>query len=168
MTDTSDARAADAAVEESYLPAPDPALKRLDRFVGTWIMEGRTDGAAEANIRGQATFRWLPGGFFLEQRIELDFAGMAQIASLELVGYDPDSDAFPSQVYSNMSPQPLPYTWRVDGDELTISVSYGPMDATFHGRFAPDGRTFSGAWKPNPGADPTINTPYEISGHRAG
>ena len=130
-------------------------------------MEGRTADAAETNIRGRASFRWLPGRFFLEQRITLDFAGFAQIESLELVGYDPETGTFPSQVFSNMGPQALPYTWQVGDDgSLIISVSYGPMDATFHGSFGPDGRTFSGAWAPNPGADPTINVPYEIGGRR--
>jgi hypothetical protein len=43
------------------LPQPDPALKRLDRLVGTWSMEGNLVGSV-----------------------------------------------FPSTVYSNFSPQPLP------------------------------------------------------------
>ena len=50
-------------------PRPDPALKRLDPFVGTWKMEGHLVGSNENNIIGQASYRWLPGGFFLEQRI---------------------------------------------------------------------------------------------------
>ena len=153
---------------EDQLPGPDPALERFDRFVGTWDMEGRTADSTEPNITGRATFQRLPGGYFLEQRIELDFAGFAHIQSLELVGYDPGTGMFPSQVFSNMSPQPLPYTWEIGEDgSLTISVSYGPMDATFRGRFSDDGQSFGGAWAPNPGADPTINIPYELGGRRA-
>lgn len=63
-------------------PQPDPALRRLDRLVGTWAMEGNLVGSDEHNIRGQTTFRWLPGGFFLEQRARIDFAGQ-QIDALE-------------------------------------------------------------------------------------
>ena len=66
---------------QPQMPAPDPALKRLDRFVGTWSMEGHLVGSSENNIKGQASYRWLPGGFFLEQRVQLDFMGM-QIDSL--------------------------------------------------------------------------------------
>jgi hypothetical protein len=51
-----------------------------------------------------------------------------QLDSLELIGYDPESGTFPSTVYANMSPQPLPYRWEVEGDALKISVSYGPLD----------------------------------------
>lgn len=83
-------------VQQPSLPTPDPALKWLNRFVGTWSMEGHLVGSTENNIKGEATYRWLPGGFFLEQRITLDFMAM-QIDSLELIGYDPESKPFPRQ-----------------------------------------------------------------------
>jgi hypothetical protein len=148
------------------LPQPDPALKRLDHLVGTWSMEGNLVGSDETTIRGETTFSWLPGGFFLEQHAHLDFAGL-QIHALELIGYDPETDSFPSTVFSNFSPEPLPYRWNVQGDNVTITVSYGPLDATFTGSWREDG-TFSGGWRPNPGADETVNVPYDIGGHRLG
>jgi hypothetical protein len=148
------------------LPRPDLALKRLDRFVGTWDMNGRTLDSNAENVSGRATFEWLPGGFFLQQRISLSFAGM-RIESLELIGYDPETKTFPSTVYSNLPPTPLPYRWEVGEDDLKITVSYGPLDATFTGRWSADGETFRGSWRPNPGADETVNTPYDIEGRRA-
>jgi hypothetical protein len=150
--------------EYPELPQPDPALRRLDRLVGHWTMEGNLVGSEEKNIKGETTFRWLPGGFFLEQRVQIDFMGL-QIDSLELIGYDPESDTFPSTVFSNFSPVPLPYRWDVQGDGVTIEVSYGQLDATFTGAWREDG-TFSGGWRPNPGADETVNVPYDIGGHR--
>ncbi len=36
-------------------PKPDPALKRLDRFVGTWSMEGHLVGSSENNIKARPT-----------------------------------------------------------------------------------------------------------------
>jgi Protein of unknown function (DUF1579) len=74
--------------DNQQLPQPDPALRRLDRLVGTWTMEGNLVGSDEQNIRGQMTFRWLAGGFFLEQRARIDFAGQ-QIDALELIGLRP-------------------------------------------------------------------------------
>jgi hypothetical protein len=38
-------------------------------------MEGNLVGSDE-NIKGETTFRWLPGGFFLEQRAHIDFMGL--------------------------------------------------------------------------------------------
>ena len=126
------------------------------------VIKGRTLDSKEDNIVGKATYEWLPGGFFLQQRIELDFAGMIKIHSLELIGYDSETKAFSSYVYSNASPAPLPYKWDLQDDTLTISVSYGPLDATFKGKFSQDGESFSGGWRPNPGADETVNVPYDV------
>jgi Protein of unknown function (DUF1579) len=149
---------------QAQLPTPDPALRRLDRLVGRWTTEGNLLGSGERNIKGETTFRWLPGGFFLEQRARIDFMGL-QIDALELIGYDPETDTFPSTVFSGFSPEPLPYRWDVQGDGVTIAVSYGELDATFRGSWREDG-TFSGGWRPNPGADETVNVPYDIGGHR--
>jgi hypothetical protein len=147
-------------------PTPDPALSALDPFVGTWDMKGHLIGSDEENVVGQATFRWLDGGFFLLQEIELDFAGMFEVKSHELVGYDPEAEAFSSLVFSNLAPSPLPYRWEVDGRAVTIKVNYGPLNATFNGEMSEDGNTFSGGWRANPGADETVNVPYDIAGTR--
>jgi hypothetical protein len=128
-------------------------------------MEGHLVGSDANNIKGETTYRWLPGGFFLEQHVKLDFMGL-DIDSRELIGYAPESGAFRSTVFSNLSPEPLPYEWAMQGDTLTISVSYGPLDATFTGKFSEDGESFSGGWRPNPGAAETVNVPYDIGGRR--
>jgi hypothetical protein len=148
------------------MPTPDPALKQLDRFVGRWTLEGNFVGSDDVTITGEAAYRWLPGGFFLEQHIKLDFIGL-EIDSTEMVGYDAESGTFPSTVFSNMSPIPLPYRWEVEDDIVRISVSYGPLDATFEGRFSDGGQTFAGGWRPNPGADETANVAYDVRGRRA-
>lgn len=67
-----------------------------------------------------------------------------------------------------MSPEPLPYKWDMQGNTMTISVSHGRLDATFTGELSDDGRSFSGGWRPNPGADETVNVPYDIRGSRIG
>jgi hypothetical protein len=152
-------------IEQQGLPRPDPALKRLEKFVGTWDMKGRTVGSDVDNVSGRARFEWLPGGFFLQQRIALNFVGL-EIESLELIGYDPETDTFPSTVFSNLAPMPLPYRWGVGEDNLTITVSYSPLDATFTGTWSEDGEGFGGGWRPNPGADEMVNAPYDIQGHR--
>jgi hypothetical protein len=150
--------------ENPNLPQPDAALRRLDHLVGTWSMEGNLVGSDEKNISGETTFSWLPGGFFLEQRARIDFMGL-QIDALELIGYDAETDTFPSTVFSGFSPTPLPYKWDIKGEDVTITVSYGPLDAAFAGSWRGDG-TFSGGWRPNPGADEAVNVPYDIGGHR--
>jgi hypothetical protein len=155
--------------EPAQQPRPHPALRRLDFLVGRWSMKGHLLGSEEENIVGEAAFEWLPGGFFLRQRVKLNFAGLFQIDSEELIAYDPGSGKFPSRVYSNLAPEPLPYEWDVREDgSMTITVSYGPLDATFTGGLGEDGDSYSGGWRPNPGADESVNVPYDIGGERIG
>jgi hypothetical protein len=69
-------------------PAPDPALKLLDRFLGTWEVHGRTVGAEADDVDGRIAFEWLPGGFFLQQRVDLRFTDF-HVEGLEIIGYEP-------------------------------------------------------------------------------
>ena len=76
----------DNAVQEVQTPTPDPALKRLDRLVGTWTLKGHLLGSDEETIVGRISFQWLEGGFFLQQDAEIDFAGMFKVKARELNG----------------------------------------------------------------------------------
>jgi len=149
---------------QQQLPSPDPALKRLEPMVGTWSIRGRTLGSTEENVSGRTTFEWLPGGFFLKQTFEAEFMGMT-ILSLELIGYDPASDTFPSSVYSNLAGVPIPYRYDIRGKDVTITTDLGG-GATMTGRISEDGTTFSGSWRPNAGAEAAGNVPYDFVGTR--
>lgn len=152
-------------MDNPQMPQPSPMLKNLEPLAGTWEMSGRTDGATNDNVTGKINFEWLPGGFFFKQHAQINFMGM-EIDSLEIIRHDPETNSLKSFVYSNMSPMPLPYEWEMQDRKLTISVKYGPMDATMHGELSEDGKTFTSSWGPNEGADPAVNIPYSISGHR--
>jgi hypothetical protein len=145
-------------------PGPEPALKALDMFVGMWDVTGRTAGADEDDVSGRLAFEWLPGGFFLQQRVELDFAGM-KIAALEVIGYDQGTGRFPSTVFSNMFGQPIPYEYDVHGRGFTIRTELGG-GATYTGSFSEDGDTASGGWRPDPGLEGPGNVAYDIVGRR--
>lgn len=159
---------AGGAARSPGLPTPDPALRKLDRLVGTWSMKGHLAGSDKQDIIGQATFHWLDGGFFLQQDLDTDFGGTARIRNLELIGFDAESKTLTSSVYSNVSPVPVPYRWDVQGNTLTISVSHGQLNATFTATFSDDGTSFTGGWRPNPGADEKINASYDVVATRAG
>jgi Protein of unknown function (DUF1579) len=146
-------------------PGPDPALQRLDRFVGTWDVRGRTLGAERDDVSGRLTFEWLPGGFFLQQRTELDFQGL-EIRGLEIIGYDPATGRFPSTVYSNLVGVPIPYEYEVQGDRVTIRTELAG-GATYTGTWAKDGELMSGGWRPDPGKEGPGNVAYDIRGRRA-
>src|SRR4029450_4600001 len=98
---------------------PDPAPRRPDRFVGTWDVRGRPLDAEEDNVSGRLAFEWLTGGFFLQQRVELNFMGL-DIAALEVIGYDPAAGKGPSTVFASMIGVPIPYEYDVQVDRVTI------------------------------------------------
>jgi hypothetical protein len=151
--------------QSEQTPAPDPALNRLADLVGTWKLKGRPLGTDKDTITGTTTFSWLDGAakssFFLVQDMKMDYDGQL-IKSHELIGHDPKRKVFSSLEFSNMAPDPWPYEWYVKGDDITISIHRDPMNATFTGKFSADRESFSGGWRPNPGADEVINAPYDL------
>jgi hypothetical protein len=154
----------DDRYDEQQPRGPDPALKVLDRFVGTWRLEGRTLDADEDNVKGTTTFEWLPGGFFLQQRIELDFMGFP-IRGLEVIGYDASTGKYPSTVYSNMVGMPIPYEYDIQGDRVTIRTELAG-GATFTGTYSEDGSTGTGGWRPDEGKEGPGNVAYDLTATR--
>lgn len=152
---------ADRNGQAQQLPTPNPALQRLNVLVGTWDLKGRTLGAKEDDVAGRTSFEWLPGGFFLQQRFEATFMGM-KLHSLELIGYDPSTGTFTSNVYSNMWGQPIPYRWDVQGNNVAISMEGAKM----RGTISEDGNAFSGGWRPDPGQEGAGNVPYYFTSTR--
>jgi hypothetical protein len=128
------------------MPAPDPALKRLEKLVGTWSIKGRTLDSKKDNISGQVTIEWILGGLFLQQRGELDFIG-SKIQSLEIIGYDPSTKTFPSYVFSNLGERSVPYQWDVQGNVVT----HWTKGSKYTGTLSKDGNILSGGWRPEKG-----------------
>ena len=151
MTNSSETQ----AVKECALPRPDPALKRLDRLVGTWSMEGNLSAPTRRTSEARRRFGWLPGGFFLEQRVRIDFMGM-QMDALELIGCEPQPTPSPSTVYSG-SCDTVADRWDVKGNDVIIEVTYGPMDAKFPGDGARTEPSRAGGAQA--GAEQTVNCP---------
>ncbi len=137
---------------------PDPALKRLEPLVGTWRITGRTLDSKEDNISGTVTIEWLPGMSFLQQRGEMQFMG-ATIQSLEIVGYDPSTNAFPSHVYSNMGEMAAAYHWDVQGTRVT----HWNEGSKYTGTFNADGSILSGGWRPLAGKEGPDNLGYDAT-----
>ena len=140
---------------------PDPALKRLEKLVGTWELTGRTLSSNEDNITDWTTFEWMPGGFFLKAVGELTFKGFT-IQSLEIIGYDPERKTFPSNVYSSMSGTVFSYEWDVqDG-----TVIHAGLGETYTGTFSEDGNLLIGGWRPDEGTDSRDEAAYDATMRR--
>ena len=127
---------------------PAPALRSLDRLLGTWQVTG-------PDLDGQVTFTWMPGGFFLMQQVDLQQNGQ-QTQGIEIIGYDSDSNSLKSR-YFDSNGSILEYTWEVSDTTLTIWFGSADSPAFYRGQFSADGNTNAGAWEwPGGGYESTM------------
>jgi hypothetical protein len=134
---------------------PNPALKALDIMVGTWVLVGG-DFTTKEEIRGQSTFEWLEGGFFLVHRFNIEYAER-RFTGVEYIGYDEQSGHLKTHVFSSQDPKPLEYTWEVD--EETFTNWFGDVGASNRnkGDFSNDHNTLIGQWEwPGGGYEATM------------
>ena len=122
---------------------PYPGLKCLNKLVGTWNVSG-------PDIKGQVTFEWMEGGFFLMQHVHFNHSGR-QIAGIEIIGYDlpfgaeAPSEHIKSHWFGNTG-ETFEYTYEVDDETLTIWGGVKGSPAYYKGKWSADGNTNSGAW----------------------
>ncbi|MGI5164872.1 hypothetical protein ACQEU3_11005 [Spirillospora sp. CA-253888] len=120
----------------------DTALRALDRLTGTWKVTGGAEGTV--------TYRWLDGGFFLLQDVDLEQDGH-RVKGLEVIGRerpygaDEPGEDIRSRYYGGHG-DTLDYVYELEGDTLTIWALEKGSPAYFRGTFAPDGDSLAGAW----------------------
>lgn len=135
---------------------PEPAFRRFDKVIGKWDMTGRTLDSDEDDITGWNSFEWMLGGFFLKSEGEINFQGTV-FQSLEIIAYDPETQTFPSTVYSSMSGEVLPYAWDVQGNTLI----HTDPNTIYTGTFSEDGNTITGGWRPKEGVESSPGSAYD-------
>ncbi|WP_030676723.1 hypothetical protein [Streptomyces rimosus] len=121
---------------------PDEQVKALDRLVGRWQVEGGTEGTV--------TYRWLDGGHFLVQDVDLTqhgrpVTGMEVIGREHPFGAETPGDEITSRFYGSQG-QTFDYVYEIEGDTLTIWGGEKGSPAYFRGTFAADGNRLTGAW----------------------
>jgi hypothetical protein len=137
----------------SELARPSEALRALgDRLVGTWEISGGS--------RGQATYEWMEGGFFLIQRGVVERDGDT-FEFLQVIGNDRPTPGEPAKaitgrLYTSRG-DTLTYVCERDGDRLTIWFGEKGSPAFYTGEWSDGGKTLSGTWEwPGGGYDETM------------
>jgi len=115
------------------------ALRSPDVLVGTWQVSG-TDG-----IRGHVTYKWMDGGHFLVQHVDLAADDETSGKGIEYIRFDADSGTLRSH-YFGQSGELFEYTYQVEGDTLTIWFGDRTSPAKFSGTFNADFTANSGGW----------------------
>jgi hypothetical protein len=84
---------------------PGAAHRRLDVFLGHWKVEGENGSAAPAapgaRVRGEETYDWMPGGFFLIARWVHRFDS-ALHEGIGFIGHDPITGAYTANHFDNL------------------------------------------------------------------
>jgi hypothetical protein len=125
-------------------PKPDPALKRLDAFVGKWNTEGQIKESPfgpAGKIIGTDTYEWLTGGFFLIHRVDVRMGDQTN-ESIEMIGYDALSNTYPMHSFDSQG-NFIQMQARVTGDTWTFTGEA----MRFTGVFSKDGNSISGKWE---------------------
>lgn len=130
---------------------PSPALRKLDRLVGTWELSGGTSGTV--------TYEWMEGGFFLMQRVDLgeEAKGLEIIGHERPLGEEPSAEV-KSRFYSHTG-DTLDYTYELEGDTLTIWFGERGSPAYYEGTLSENDGKLAGAWHyPGGGGYEAIST----------
>ncbi|MFD0855318.1 hypothetical protein ACFQ07_23965 [Actinomadura adrarensis] len=120
----------------------DAELAQLDKLVGTWKVTGGAEGTV--------TYRWLDGGHFLLQEVDLVQDG-EPIKGIEVIGRErtfmatEPSEDIKSRYYGGDG-STLDYVYDPDGDTLTIWGMEKGSPAYFRGTWSEDGDVLDGAW----------------------
>lgn len=123
-------------------PRPDERIRALDRLVGTWKVTGGAEGTV--------AYRWMEGGFFLVQDVELEQYGQS-VTGFEVIGREKPfgaerpSEDIHSRFYDSQG-NTFDYVYELDGDTLTIWAGEKGSPAYFRGTFDEGGDALTGAW----------------------
>jgi hypothetical protein len=121
---------------------PYPALKTLDRLIGTWKITG-------PDVDGQSTFEWMEGGFFLIHHFQMG-QGDEKVKGIEYIYYDPDTQTLRTHMMDKSGAN-FTYTWDVTEKEFWNWFGEKGSNNFSHSTFSADGNTLTGRWQwPNP------------------
>lgn len=120
---------------------PNRDLRTLDKLVGTWKLEGDT--------KGTCTYRWMDGGFFLIQDLDMVLFGH-RVKAVEFIGHlQPFGEEPSAEIRSrsyDAAGHTFDYIYEMKGDVLTIWGGEKGSKSYFRGRFSKDGNTNVGKW----------------------
>lgn len=118
-------------------------LLELDRLIGTWQSNGRTDD--NVTIEGRDNYEWLPGKKFVVHRVDVDM-GDDHVDAIEIIGgHDEATGSFGMHGFQGdgtrstmQARKQTDGVWLFSGDEsrstLTIHADGTRMDAVWERR----------------------------------
>jgi hypothetical protein len=127
-----------------------PALERLDIFVGTWNLEVIFPSNPSEVVRGgQAVFEWMKGRRLLIERTEISAPEFPD--SLAIVAFNPETETYTQHYFDSRGVIRL-YAMTFSNGVWTLlrnSPDFSPLDflQRYTGTFSEDGNTIRGTWE---------------------
>jgi hypothetical protein len=129
--------------------ARNPALERLDVFVGEWTTEASFPLAPRGGGTGRTVFEWILDGQFLVQRSEVPHPSAPD--SMAIIGPDPEHAAYTQHYFDSRGVVRVYTMTLADGTwELSrVSPDFSPLafSQRFTGTFSDDGNVIQGRWE---------------------
>ena len=115
----------------------------LDPFVGKWKTTGqiKEPGKPLIKIEGTDTYEWLPGGFFLLHKVDVQI-GSGKNESLEIIGFDAEMNSFSMHSFDNYGNKGVMQA-KLNNDVWTFLSE----SMRFTGSFSRDEKTLLGIWE---------------------
>jgi hypothetical protein len=133
-------------------PKPHPALRQLERFIGTWNLTMSFGGQEIGGVT--STFEWLEHGTLLAERtvagttedVPADLLASSPLPTTRVIGYDDAFEAY-SVLYVDNRAVARVYQMRLTDDRWEIWRDAPGFGQRYIGEFDADGRTISGRWE---------------------
>jgi len=123
---------------------PNPAMERLNVFVGKWNTEGvifASQSGPAHRLNAIDTYEWMPGGYFLIHHVD-GYMGEDEVKAIEIIGYDASTQNYATHSYDNhgnisaYQASLVDRSWTIKGET-----------ERFTGMFSEDARTLTGRWE---------------------
>jgi uncharacterized protein DUF1579 len=86
-------------------PKPGPEHQKLAPFVGNWTFSGEMKPGVMGpggKMTGNDRVTWMPGGFFVERRVQGKVEGGGDMQGVEILGYDAGKKVHTYHFFDNM------------------------------------------------------------------
>jgi hypothetical protein len=126
-----------AAAQGPPTPKPGPEQQKLQYLVGTWQSEGDLKPGAfgpGGKFTGTDHWEWLEGGFFLVNHSKGSGAGMGNVTSLAMMGYNPEEKVYTYDEF-NSNGEADHSKGTITGDTWTWTSTTNMGGQAIRGRF---------------------------------
>ncbi|HET6227770.1 MAG TPA: DUF1579 family protein [Bacteroidia bacterium] len=122
------------------LPEPSIELKKLQVFVGKWLVEGQNFSeapfAANTDFTGVQTYDWLPGNFYMVGKWDRQFSEEEHIG-IGMYGFHPDTRELCLTTYDNRGDEraftidSYRHIWKFTGKNMRGTIIFSSDEQTF-------------------------------------